>query len=120
MKLIDLDFEDKADWIKITDLENAFRIYTDKNDMYKYNLNATWYFDIPDEYFKTFICSTNMYWPLVSYKLYGTTRLSWFLMKINSVKAEAVYNVLTAGTKVKYIDREQLQTIIEDMNEVED
>ena len=35
MKLIDLDFDDKADWIKITDLENVFRIYTENERYYK-------------------------------------------------------------------------------------
>ena len=120
MKLIDLDFEDKKDWIKITDLENTFNIYADNHNDYAYNLNVTWYFKIPDEYFKTYACTCNMHWPLASYKIYGTTRLAWFLMKVNNIPASDVFKTLKAGSTVKYIDKEQLQTIIEDMNEVED
>ena len=120
MKLIDLDFEDKKDWIKITDLENTFNIYADNHNDYAYNLNATWYFKIPEEYLKTYTCTCNMHWPLVSYKLYGTTRLAWFLMKINNVAATDVFKQLKAGSQVKYLEKDQLQTIVEDMNEVED
>lgn len=117
MKLADLDFDDKKKWLKITDFENIFDINIDKKENYCYNLNQTIYFNVSDSSFSEYICTNVMSWPLISYTLYGTTRLAWILMKFNNVNASNVFNRKYPGDIVKYIQLEQLQDIISTIND---
>ena len=89
--LQDIPYDDKKDWLKITDLENMFHIYQDDKQNNCYNLNATLYVNVPLEYFQLYTCDCDSTWTLLSYKLYGTTRLAWLLMKLNEVKASEVF-----------------------------
>ena len=89
--LQDIPFDDKKDWLKITDLENMLHIYQDSKQNNYYNLNSTIYINVPPEYLNLYTCDCDSTWFLLSYKLYGTTRLAWLLMKLNKVKAKDVF-----------------------------
>lgn len=114
MKLQDLELEES--YLKITDFENFFNVYQDKKGNYFYNLNSTMYLNIADEVLLDFICDYEMQWPLISYKIYGTTRLAWLLMKINNVHPRDVFKNKKPGDIVKYIEKDQMTTLIANMN----
>ena len=57
-----------------------------------------------------------MHWPLISYVIYGTTRLAWLLMKLNGVGPEQAFMPKRAADPVKYIGKEQLPQIIKAIN----
>lgn len=116
MKLYDLSFDDKNDWLKITDFENSLKIYKKLDDNFVYNLNSTLYINIDDSLLQTYTCTAYMHWTLISYQIYNTTRLAWFLLKINNIAAKDIFQLVEPGRKIKYLDRETLQTIITDIN----
>jgi len=49
-----------------------------------------------------------MFWPLISYNLYKTTRLAWVLMKINNVQVEDMFKPILAGKTVAYISKDTI------------
>lgn len=104
------------DYVKVTDFENSLSIYTDKNNNYFFNLNSTIYLNISNEYLLTYVCDFELQWPLISYKLYGTTRLAWLLMKINNINIKDVFKTIPIGTKVKYLNQEKVSSLIADIN----
>ena len=75
------------------------------------------YFDIKGSGVEEYQITHNMFWPIVSYKIYGTTRLAWLLMKLNNVKNDSIFNILHAGDKVKYITQEYLNNIVNTIND---
>lgn len=120
MKLNNITFDNKTDWLKITDFENFFNLYEDHKNNIVYNLNSTLYMNIPKEYIQIYKCVGIMTWPLISYTIYKTTRLTWLLMKINNVKADAIFEHKQAGEDILYIPKDDVQTIIADLNSIED
>lgn len=93
MKLKDLELTGKT-----TDFENFFDVEKLDNGLYSFNLNETIFFDAKNGGYNVFIPDHDMFWPLVSYKVYGSTRLAWLLMKVNGVTAETIFDVVKAGT----------------------
>ena len=99
--------------VKFTDLENFFNVYRDKNDYFRYNVNSTIYLDVPSSRLKTYVCQHDMHWPTISYAIYNTVRLSWVLMKINGITPEISFDVVPAGSKVKYLEMSDVTTILD-------
>jgi len=94
---------------KTTDLENLFDINQDSREMYGFNLNENLYIDVPESAIRIYDCQyAEMHWPLISYTLYGTTRLAWLLMKLNGVKAEDTFLPKRSADPIKYIGKEYL------------
>ena len=93
-----------AQWLKITDLENMFDVYVRQDGGYAYNLNETVYVDVPDSQLLDYVCQTRMHWPLISYRIYGTTRLAWLLMKVNRVQPDDMFRAKEPSETVKYLD----------------
>lgn len=112
MKLIDLN----QNYIKITDLENMFKICVDSENNYFFNLNETLYLNIDKSKLNIYTCSYISFWPLISYKLYGTTRLAWLLMKINNVQAKDIFKQIETGQEIYYLSTEQIQTVVKNIN----
>ena len=102
---------------KFTDFDNFFHIYQDKDSNFYYNLNSTMYFDVPQERLKTYVCQHDIHWPTISYNLYGTVRLAWVLMKINNITPDLSFEIIPAGSKVKYLDRSDITTVIENFKD---
>lgn len=111
MKIKNLKLEDDYQ-PTINDLENIFNIYEDKNNNMFFNLNSTLYIGFNSNDLEYYICKTDMQWPLVSYKLYGTTHLAWLLMKINNVRMEDSFKPLHAGQYVWYLSTDDVREYI--------
>ena len=79
MKIADLDLSEFDKFLKIQDLENMFDIFEDSRHNRVYNLNKTLYIEVDLDKLPDFICDCEMHWPLISYRIYGTTRLAWLL-----------------------------------------
>ena len=115
MKISDLadTYENYGDVVKITDFEHFFNVYQDDQKYFKYNLNSTVYFDSKNAKMLEYVVKYDSHWTLISYNIYKTTRLAWLLMKLNDVKPTQVFDLIRAGTTVKYLSTEQVQKIIE-------
>lgn len=87
------------------DLDKMFSLFIDEEGRWQYNLNSTFYLvDIPDEVCEWYICPTDMHWPSISWKVYGDTRLAWFLMKLNDVRDQNIFDQVKAGTRIRFLD----------------
>lgn len=87
------------------DLDKMFSLFIDEKGRWQYNLNSTFYLiDIPDEICRWYTCPTDMHWPSIAWKVYGSTRLAWFLMKLNGIRDQNIFEQLKAGTKIKYLE----------------
>ena len=93
---------DDADYLKFADLENMFNVFQDGKGRYFFNLNETAYFDFRREDLLEYVANREMQWPLVSYAIYHTTRLAWFLMKINGVGADKMFETIKPAQKILY------------------
>jgi hypothetical protein len=107
MKISDIDSS-----IDIVDFENFFKIHKDNNGYYKYNLNENLYINVEPENCEQYILKTRAYWPLISYKIYNTTKLAWLLMKINDVKGENIFEYKNPGDIIYYLPRETVEQIV--------
>ena len=107
---------ENEDLIKFTDLENFFNIYQDKNNYYYFNINSTVYISVPESRLKTYVCQHDIHWSTISYNIYGTVHLAWLLMKLNNITADISFKIVPAGSKVKYLDRSDITTVIEGFN----
>lgn len=75
------------------DLDKMFSMFIDEQGRWSYNLNSTFYLiDIPDDVCSWYACPTDMHWPSISWKVYGSNRLFWILMKLNGVKDQNIFN----------------------------
>lgn len=111
MKLKDLDKDLQKDY-KIADLENMFNIYADQYGNYVFNLNNTVYLNISRANLKVFVADHKIHWPVISYKLYGTTRLAWLLLKINKVKTKDVFKPIIPSQAIFYLDELDVKNIL--------
>lgn len=115
MKIIDIDKSDYNNFdVSMSDLENFFNIYDDKRSFKNYNLNTTMYINVNVEDCDQFVLQHDMFWPLISYKIYGTTRLAWLLQKINKVVNPM--NILQSGSIVYYINKSNLSQVLQEVN----
>lgn len=117
MKARDLNVSGIQDVLKITDFENFFDVYLDQHGNYSYNLNKNLYFKFEPEYLPKYECKHQMFWPLISYEIYGTTRLAWLLMKLNDVQPEQMFEPKMPGDEIVYIKPKVLQPIVEEIND---
>ncbi len=112
MRVEDLD-DSSLSVLKITDFEHFFDVYLDQHGNYAFNLNQGLYFKFDKSYLPTYECTHQMFWPLISYQLYGTTRLAWLLMKLNDVTAEDMFKPKSPGDKVVYLPPERIQQVVD-------
>ena len=96
--------------ISYVDLENGLDVNTDENGDYYFNLNSTVVID-PAGNYEVLQLKQDMAWPLISYKIYGDTRETWTLMKINEATFDQVFKPVKSGSYVKYLDTTQLQQV---------
>lgn len=99
--------------LTFVDFENFLNVYQDKDDFYFYNLNSTVYLDVPPSRMKKFVCQHDLHWPTISYKIYGTVRLAWLLMKLNYITPKLAFEIVPAGSIVNYLDRGDLTTVLD-------
>lgn len=120
MKIKNLIYDDNNidDYLKVTDYENLLDIVI-KDDKYLFNLNSNIYFYIDGNIVLNYILKTDMHWPTISYQIYGTPRLAWFLYKINKVNGKNIFNIKKSGDIIKYIDLNTLITYINSLSDEE-
>lgn len=94
------------------DLDNMFKIHVDKKNNLVFNLNETMYLEIPNTKLKTFVPDHPLHWPTISYKIYGTTRLAWLLMKLNGVKAYNLFEKIPPTMPVYYIEDGDIMSVV--------
>lgn len=102
---------------KYSDLENMFNVHLDKFNNWAPNINETVYIDINPDNLLTYIPDHPIHWGILSYKLYGTTRLTWLLLKLNNVKPSGVFKPLIPGVPVFYIPEGDAMSIAASLNE---
>ena len=120
MKLSDLDLDEMQSYLKVTDLENAFDVVEDKRQNNIFNLNKSLYINVDKSRLPKYTCTHDMHWPLISYKIYGTTRLAWILWKLNDVDLAGTMAMKHPGDKILYLPSKYTDGIIADINEFED
>ena len=120
MKVSDIDDAEIKHYLKITDFENFFDVHTDKNGSNFYNLNSTLYFDVDKSTLDVYTCDHACHWPLISYKIYGTTRLAWLLWKLNDVDAAHIFEMKQPGDKILFLDKQYVESIVADLNDFDD
>ena len=119
MKIKQLELDETGNYLKITDLENWFETFEDKRNNTVFDINRTVYINVDPSKLPDFVCDSEMHWPLISYKIYGTTRLAWLLWKLNGVTAKDVFKAKQPKDEVKYLPKQYSDTIIADINEFE-
>ena len=59
-----------------------------------------------------------MHWPSISYKVYGSTRLAWLLMKLNDIRDQNIFDQVKAGTRIRYLEYDRfVHTILSNMEQ---
>jgi hypothetical protein len=111
MKLEDID----SDNVKVTDLETMFSVYLDKRGNYALNLNEGLYLSFQKSKLPHMKLDHDLFWTTISYKIYGTTRLAWLLMKINDVKADQIFDIQRTGTDIYYIPKENMNRLLQEL-----
>lgn len=110
---VDLDDLD----LKTTDFENTLNVYQDDRANWHYNLNMTAKVQVDSSLLKTYKCTCDCHWPIISYNIYGTTRLAWLLMQLNDINISNVFHPILAGDEVKYIDKSYVRTIVNSLQD---
>lgn len=108
--------ENAKSYLKVSDFDNFFDVYEGLDGNNFYNLNSTVYLDISEKNIMQYVCDCICQWTILSYKVYGTTRLAWLLMKINDVRAEKMFDPIMPGQSVKIIDLEIAKNIVKSVN----
>ena len=98
---------------KLEDMENIMSVHEDSEfDLLRPNMNETIYFDLDPSMFIAYRLDHPLHWPTISYRLYGTVRLAWLLMKINNVKTEDCFKRVRPGEVILAIGSDSIQTVV--------
>lgn len=116
MRIKDVD-TDNILKLKVGDLDNFFSVHRDKFNRYVANLNETLYLDVPTSELNLFIPDYDIHWPLISHKIYGTTRLAWLLIKINKVTPNSIFDKVPAGMPIYYLSPGNVHVILEQFSQ---
>lgn len=117
INLLELNNEDINSILKITDLENEFDIYQDKRGNLVFDINRTLYINVDKSILLTFLCDCEMHWTLISYRIYGTTRLAWLLWKLNDVGPDTIFNAKNPGDQILYLPKQYVDTLVANIND---
>ena len=115
MRLSDLD-QSNFNYLELQDFENILNINYVDNKYYLYDLNSTLYISGNTEEIENFVLKTDAHWPLISYLIYGTTRLWWLLCKLNNANINDIFEVKEVGTIIKFLPKGSLQKILDLIN----
>lgn len=61
-----------------------------------------------------------MHWPLISYKIYNSTRLAWLLWKVNNVSMIDTFKAKQPGDIIYYLPQDLVKSIVSDINSFND
>jgi len=90
--------------------ENIFNVYTNEDNMYYYNLLETVLLPtLPQACFSIYTIQPKDTWPLISYKVYGTTILWWLILQVNNISNPTV--MPSPGTLINTLNTDYISTI---------
>ncbi len=115
MKVKDIDSEEIRSYLKTYDFDNYFDVSEAKDGRYVYNLNSGVYFNFDRNNLKFKVVKHDMFWTTISYDIYKTTRLAWFLMKLNRITPKRAFDVVRTGMKVLYVDESVMKKIVDSL-----
>ena len=95
--------------------ENIFNVYTDENNMYYYNLlECVLIPELPVNYFNTYTITPKDSWPMISYKVHGTTALWWLVMQLNNIINPTL--PLQTGQILRVLKNDYVSSIVSSLN----
>jgi len=96
--------------------ERNLSLYQDVNERYFYNLLQT--LSLPDnlplEYYGSYTLCYGDTWPLISYKIYGSTNLYWLILEANKIIDPTL--PLEPGTDIRFFIKDLASTILTQLN----
>ena len=97
--------------------ENIFKLYTDEDNQYFYNLKKSITFpdDINEEFIDFFTLDVLVPWTIISYNIYGTIFLGWSITEINKISNPVI--LPETGTVLKYIKLQYMKQILSQINQ---
>jgi len=98
--------------------ENIFKVYTDEDDQYYYNIANSVFFpdDLdPSAYFNYQVLGKGMSWNYISYIHYGTIRLWWLLCVLNNVDNPMIFP--EGGTTIKILRPNVLRDVLQQIQQ---
>lgn len=92
--------------------ENIFKVYTDEDKFYYYNLKTSITFpdDIDDEFIDYFTLDVQVPWSIISYNIYGTIFLWWSITEINKISNPVI--LPERGVLLKYIKPKYIKQVL--------
>lgn len=88
--------------IESTDIESLLTYYTIDGQL-KCNLNTGITITTNDLAFEMFHVTTSMFWPQISYLIYGTSSLYWLLQQINPEITSTCFDKVEAPAHIRYL-----------------
>ena len=73
------------------------------NDQIVHNLNTGIEISADKKAFEKFHVATDMFWPQISYKIYGTTSLYWLLEMMNPKATTTMFGKVRAPAHIQYL-----------------
>lgn len=117
------DYKELQKYTSTYDLANLFTVHEcELNDTssYVYDIMKTVYFDklddTPEAFYDHYVIKLKDTWPLISHKLYNTTKLWWMLLKLNSIINPFVEPEV--GKSLRYLSEDQIRDILATIRQV--
>ena len=107
------DFPDQSKRVSGVDLDNFFDVYVDKRGNYAFNLNSRLDLDLTGAGLKTYVATHDLHPTIVSYNIYGTTRLAWLICQVNGIEDQT--RQIPSGTPVFYVPTELIGGLVDFM-----
>lgn len=85
-----------------TDVERLMSYYNVDGKV-RCNLNTGLNIEADDDAYETFHLTTSMFWPQISYLIYGTSSLYWLLELINPELSSGCFDKVEAPNHVLYL-----------------
>lgn len=91
------------DTIGFGNAEMLLSYYLDNSGRLIHNLNTGIQVVADSRAYEKFHVTTDMYWPQISQKIYGTTSLYWLLSMLNPDKTKNMFGKVRAPSHVMYL-----------------
>jgi hypothetical protein len=98
--------------LKNYEYQKIFKVYTDTNNRYFYNLLQTISIpsNLPEGYYDEYSVVYGDTWPFISFKTYQNPGLWWVITEVNSITNPTIQP--EPGTKIKILKNSFVSTIV--------
>ena len=96
-------------------LENMFKVYTNEDGLYYYNILNTTNFpvEISNTLFTTYTTGPKESWASISYKNYNTIKLWWLIASVNQI--DNTVSFVAPSTDLKILEGSVVRQILQDI-----